>query len=230
MKLYYDLHMHSALSPCADDAMTPANMVNMAALCGLEIIALSDHNSCRNCPAFLRHAEEAGLLAVPAMELTTSEEVHVLCLLPSLDAALAWNEEVYRALPDIPNREDIFGTQYYFDENDQITGSEKRLLISATGIGIYDVAERVRAYGGLALPAHVDKDAFSLLSNLGLYDPGMGFHLVEVTRRASPDLLPGIPKIINSDAHRLEEMEDAVYSLQIEAKTPKAVIDALSKM
>ncbi|MDO5479206.1 MAG: histidinol-phosphatase, partial [Clostridia bacterium] len=29
MKLYYDLHIHSALSPCGDNDMTPNNIVNM---------------------------------------------------------------------------------------------------------------------------------------------------------------------------------------------------------
>jgi predicted metal-dependent phosphoesterase TrpH len=82
MILHYDLHMHSALSPCGDADMTPGNIANMAALNGMELVALSDHNTCRNCPAFLAQAERVGLLALPAMELCTAEEVHILCLLP----------------------------------------------------------------------------------------------------------------------------------------------------
>lgn len=230
MKLFYDLHLHSALSPCGDDAMTPGNIAGMAALNGMEIIALSDHNTCRNTPAFLHFAEEAGLLAVPAMELTTSEEVHVLCLLPDLPSALAWSDYVYSCLPPIANRPDIFGVQSFYDLDDRETGREERLLISATSIGVYEVVELLKDYGGLAIPAHVDKDSFSLLANLGVYDDDMGFHLVEVTRRASPDILPNVPRIINSDAHMLENMPDAHFSIEIESKTARAVIDALRKL
>ena len=85
--LSYDLHLHSCLSPCGDDDMTPANIVGMAAVMGLELIALTDHNSAKNCPAFLKMAEEYGILALPGMELTTEEEVHVVCLFSELDAA-----------------------------------------------------------------------------------------------------------------------------------------------
>lgn len=230
MKLYYDLHMHSALSPCGDDDMTPSNMAGMAAICGLEVIALSDHNTCRNCAAFLHHAEENGLLGIPAMELTTVEEVHVLCLLPDLASALEWSDYVYARLPDIKNRADIFGAQIFYDIDDKQIGTEERLLLSATDIGIYDVAELLRGYGGIAVPAHVDRDSFSLLSNLGMYDPLMGFNVVEVTRRAPAELLPGVPKITDSDAHRLESIADAEFCIETCGKTPKAVIDALRKL
>ena len=230
MRLFYDLHLHSALSPCGDRDMTPANIVGMAGLCGLELIALSDHNTCENCPAFLHQAEKAGLLALPAMELTTSEEVHVLCLLPGLESARAWSEFVYERLPDIANREDIFGAQEVYDASDGLVRREPRLLLSAADIGVYEVAGLLRAYGGIVVPAHVDRDAFSLLSNLGNYDPGMGFHAAEFTRRAPPNLLPEVPRLVNSDAHTLERIPDAEFSLEVDEKSPEAVIDALSKL
>ena len=80
--LFYDLHIHSCLSPCGDDDMTPANLVGMAAVKGLDVIALTDHNSCRNCPAALYHGKNYGVTVIPGMELTTAEEVHVICLFP----------------------------------------------------------------------------------------------------------------------------------------------------
>ena len=87
-ELYYDLHIHSCLSPCGDDDMTPANIVGMSVIKGLDVIAVTDHNSCKNCPAVLTAAEEYGILAIPGMEINTSEEVHAVCLFEELKAAM----------------------------------------------------------------------------------------------------------------------------------------------
>ena len=125
MKYYYDLHIHSALSPCGDEDMTPNNIVNMSLLNGLDIIALSDHNTCKNVRAVSEVARRAGILFIPAMELETAEEIHVLCLFPSVDAAELFEREIVSpALPDIANNESIFGRQQILDENDNETGTD----------------------------------------------------------------------------------------------------------
>ena len=63
MKTYgYDLHVHSCLSPCGDNDMTPNNLVQMALLSGCDILALTDHNTCRNAPAAM---EAGGPCGVP---------------------------------------------------------------------------------------------------------------------------------------------------------------------
>ena len=105
--LYYDLHIHSCLSPCGNDDMTPYNIVGMAAVKGLDVIAVTDHNTCRNCPAVLAAAKEYGILALCGMELTTSEEVHAVCLFAELSQALAFDAYVYPRILDVKNREDI---------------------------------------------------------------------------------------------------------------------------
>ena len=89
MKCYYDLHLHSCLSPCGQEDMTPADLAAMCALAGLDVVALTDHNSAGNCAAFLKAAASHGLLALPGMELTTEEEIHVLCWFESLEGAEA---------------------------------------------------------------------------------------------------------------------------------------------
>ena len=104
-QLYYDLHLHSCLSPCGDNDMTPSNIAGMAALKGLDVIALTDHNSCRNCPALLRAAAHFGLVALPGMELCTMEEVHVLCLFANLNDALDFDAAVYPHILPISNDE-----------------------------------------------------------------------------------------------------------------------------
>lgn len=228
--IYYDFHLHSCLSPCGDNDCTPANLAGMCKLAGLEAVALTDHNSSANCRAFLRHAEEYGLLALPGMELTTSEEVHVVCLFAGIDAAEDFSGEVYKRLPDIANRPERFGDQLVCDENDHVIRQLDKLLISATDIGIYDVAEMAAARGGIGFPAHIDRDAFSLLSNLGLWDDGMGFRFAERTRRADLAKLPDIPYLINSDAHRLDAVLDAEFRLELETLTAQSIIDALRKL
>ena len=115
-QLYYDLHLHSCLSPCGDNDMTPSNIAGMAALKGLDVIALTDHNSCRNCPALLRAAAHFGLVALPGMELCTMEEVHVLCLFANLNDALDFDAAVYSHILPIDNDEALFGQQLYYDE------------------------------------------------------------------------------------------------------------------
>ena len=137
--LFYDLHIHSCLSPCGDDDMTPANIAGMAAVKGLDVIALTDHNSCRNCPAAIYHGEKHGVTVIPGMELTTREEVHVICLFPTLENALAFDSLVYKELMPFPNREDIFGKQQIMDPTDRVIGTVENLLINATSIPFDDV-------------------------------------------------------------------------------------------
>jgi hypothetical protein len=227
IRLLADLHLHSCLSPCADNAMTPANIVNMAVLAGLDAVALTDHNTCGNIRPFLHFAEKAGLLALPGMELTTREEVHVIFLFPGADEAEDFSRYVSSRLPDICNREDIFGEQILTDYNDEPSGFERRYLLSAADIGIYSAAALAKSYGGVAFPAHIDRSGFSLLSNLGIWDGDMGFNAAERTRRADLSALPDVPYLINSDAHSLGDIPDAEFSLDAAEKTPRGLIGAI---
>jgi predicted metal-dependent phosphoesterase TrpH len=118
LKLSYDLHIHSCLSPCSDEDMTPANIVNMAKLLGLDVIAVTDHNSCRNCPAVYNYAQKNNILVIPGMELCTMEEVHVLCFFEELENAMAFDKYVYERLIKIPNNEMVFGRQEIYNEYD----------------------------------------------------------------------------------------------------------------
>ncbi len=230
MKLFYDLHLHSCLSPCGDEDATPANLAGMLSLAGLDVVALTDHNSCGNCAPFLRRAAGLGLVALPGMELTTSEEVHVICLFERLDDALAFERVVYCALPDVPNRPEVFGRQLLIGEDDEIAGEEPRLLLSATSIGIYDVTALAAAHGGVAFPAHIDRASFSLLANLGFWDDAMGFTFYERTRAANPELMPLKPWLVNSDAHRLEDIPDAAFRLEAPERSAGGVLRALKRL
>lgn len=215
MKLRYDLHIHSALSPCGDEDMTPNNIVNMALICGLDLIAVSDHNTTGNVEAVMRVGQEAGITVVPALELETAEEIHVLCLFPTVEAALSFDrEQVAPALPPIQNKPELFGVQQLMDEEDRIVGEDLRYLINATGISLEGLPELVDSYGGVAVPAHIDKQTKSLVGNFGMVGDYMGFRSFELSRNlpeAFLDATPGLGKrpyryIHDSDAHYLQDI------------------------
>lgn len=232
---YYDLHIHSCLSPCGDDDMTPANIAGMAAVKGLDVIALTDHNSCKNCPAIMKHGEEYGITVIPGMELTTAEEVHVVCLFPELDDAMAFDSFVYEHIFPITNREDIFGRQQIMDENDQVTGCVERLLISATDISFDQAFDLAETYHGVAFPAHIDKTTTSLLSNLGFVPPDSRFLCAEIS---SFDHLHRIQKehpyflqcnmISSSDAHYLEDIREPYHQLYAKSRAASDILDCLN--
>ncbi len=234
ISLSYDLHIHSCLSPCGDDDMTPANIVGMAAILGLDAVAVTDHNSCKNCPAVLAAAKEYGILAIPGMEINTSEEIHAVCLFPDLDAAMDFDTYVYDRLMPFPNNEEIFGRQLLYDTEDQVCGSIPNLLINATEISFEGLWELVRSYEGVMFPAHVDKSANSLMANLGFIPPDSQFKTAEVKdlrqlhrlKKAHP-YLEGCRIVSDSDAHYLEHIHEPGLTLPVEEKSARGVVEAL---
>ncbi len=236
MKLSYDLHLHSCLSPCGDDDMLPSNIVGMAALKGLDVIALTDHNTCRNCEALMQLAEAYGVLAIPGMELCTEEEVHVVCLFPSLEAAEEFESYVEKALPPIPNRADIFGKQQIVDCDDNVVGEAPYLLVNAAAIRFDDVHDLVAPLGGIMIPAHIDKASNSLLSNLGIIPQDSRFVCYELAHpekreelEAAHPFLLSCNMITDSDAHYLQHIHEPEHFLEAEEKSVDAVLRALRR-
>lgn len=234
INLFYDFHIHSCLSPCGSDDMTPYNIVGMAALKGLDVIAVTDHNSCKNCPAVLAAAEEYGILAVPGMEINTSEEVHAVCLFQSLQKAMEYDAYVYEHLIPVKNREDIFGKQEIYNCQDQVCGHVENLLINSTDISFEHLWELVRCYGGVMFPAHIDKQTNSLISNLGFIPEDSRFSAAEladlgkyhILKKRNP-YLEHCRIVSNSDAHYLEDIHEPRLSIAAEDRSIEAVIEAL---
>ena len=234
-ELYYDLHIHSCLSPCGDDDMTPANIAGMAAVKGLDVIAVTDHNSCKNCPAVLAAAKEYGILAIPGMEINTSEEVHAVCLFEELKNAMDFDAYVYERLMAFPNKEEIFGRQLIYNKEDEICGTEPNLLINATDISFEGLWELVKGFGGVMFPAHVDKTANSLIANLGFIPPDSKFVTAEVkdlgklhkVRKENP-YLERCRIISNSDAHYLEDIHEPELRLQVKERSVRGILEALA--
>ncbi len=222
-RYYYDLHIHSCLSPCGDDDMTPNNIAGMGVLNGLNIMALTDHNTCRNCPAFFKAAKKNGIIAVAGMELTTAEDIHAVCLFPTLEEAMVFDEFVALHRMLIPNRADIFGNQYIMNENDEIADIDKYLLSNATDITIDDVYEIVCEHGGVCYPAHVDREANGIISILGAFPADSAFKAAEFHDGEKTDeyekkysSLQNKIKIISSDAHFLWDIKEKKEYFEID--------------
>lgn len=228
MDIAYDLHIHSCLSPCGDNDMTPNNIVNMATLLGLDAIAVSDHNSAKNLPAIFKVAEENNLIIVPAIEVCTSEEVHMLCLFNSLSLVQAFDEELYTHLPYIKNDEAVFGNQIIMDECDNPIGTEDKLLINAVDIGIDKLLKILLKYDGLAIPAHVDKQSNSIIASLGYIPDDYNFSCIEVKNPNSDVNFPR-KRITNSDAHYLEHISDAGRTIPVNDRSAQSIVAYLAE-
>ena len=237
-RYYYDLHIHSCLSPCAENDNTPNNVAGMAKLSGLDIVALTDHNSVKNCPAFFEAAERYELIPIAGMELTTSEEIHVICLFEMLDDALRFGEEIDRRRLPVKNRPDIFGEQLILDGEDNLIGNEENLLSVATDISVEALPELVREYGGICYPAHIDRDSGGIVSILGTLPDNLGFITVEfrdagnIKSYSERFDLSGMTTVTNSDAHFLEGIRDkeAYFDLPNGLSSPEEVRAELFKL
>jgi PHP family Zn ribbon phosphoesterase len=237
MKYAVDLHIHSALSPCSADDMTPNNIANMASIKGLDFIAITDHNSCENLEAVSKCAKTNGILLVPGMELETREEVHLICLFTDIAHALSMQELVYKALPKINNREDIFGRQLILDENDGIKGEVQQLLLTAANLGVDEAFSIVGSMGGAVIPAHIDRSSYSIISNLGMIPDTLNVGFVEISRECDGEeyksknpFLCAYQFIKSSDAHELGSMLERESFIELEEKSVECLINDLRIM
>ena len=219
-KYYYDLHIHSCLSPCADNDSTPASIAGMAAVIGLDVVALTDHNSARNCPAFFEAAEAYGIIAIAGMELTTSEDVHMVCLFPTLDAALSFNDLVDEKRLPVKNRPDIFGDQLICNADDEVIGEIDNLLSVATSISVEELPALIDGYGGICYPAHIDRDSNGIIAVLGTLPDTPHFNTVELR---DPEKLSDYSAryslsdkrvVFNSDSHTLGVMNEREHFIE----------------
>lgn len=232
--LHYDLHIHSCLSPCGDDESTPGNIVGMSVVKELNVIALTDHNTCKNCAAAMAIGEAYGITVIPGMELTTQEEVHVVCLFYTLEDAMKFDAYIEPRILPIKNNPKAFGNQFICNEDDKVIGEFPTLLISATDISFDKVDDLMAEFNGVMIPAHIDKNSFSLSSNLGFVPPDSTFHCFELAdmnnlhsmQKLNP-MLGQCNVITDSDAHYFEKINEAVNTIYAESASVKDVLDAL---
>ncbi len=228
MKCYYDFHIHSCLSPCADMDMTPHSIAGMSYINGLNAIAVADHNTARNIRAVTLACEEFGITVVPAIEAESAENIHLLCLFPSIEAAEQMGQLLENNLPPIKNRPDIFGEQVIMNEIDEKTGEVEKLLINATTLSIEDIKREVENLDGICIAAHIDREKNGIVAILGCVPDELKFSTLEMSGRAN--LLiedDGYKYISDSDAHNLVSISEKVNCIEVDAITVDEILKKL---
>lgn len=211
-----DLHIHTCLSPCGSLRMSPQVIVEEAVTRGLGLIAVTDHNTCAMGEAVARLARKRGLSFLYGIELQSQEEVHVLAYFDDARTCTAFSEEVYRFLPDVPNVPEHFGDQVVVDADETIVRIEPRLLLNSLSLTLDELVARVRACGGLAVPAHVDREGFGIIYQLGFIPSELQFSLIELDGDEIPPGCEGYAVLRSSDAHYPEEIGRRVTLLALE--------------
>lgn len=220
MRTYYDFHIHSCLSPCGDNDMTPNNIVNMAVLKGLQAIAITDHNCADNVKPCIDAAIDLPITIIPGMEIETAENIHMISLFANVESAMLVSKIIGEHLPKIQNKPSIFGEQIVMDKNDKIIEFKEQFLITACNLDVYSVCDIVRKNDGVIFPAHIDKNSYSILSNLGSIPTELMFKNVEVKNpsffKADNDIAKKYNVLSSSDAHYLGDIAEKTNFIEVE--------------
>lgn len=229
MQAAVDLHMHSCLSPCGDEEMTPNNIVGMAAVKGLDIISVTDHNSARNAPAIAEVAAAFGVAFLPGVEVQTREDVHLLAYFRTVSELCAFCDFLYDHLPGMENVPAFFGEQQVRNADDEVIDTEPRLLLQSADLSLDALVWEIDARGGVSVPAHINKQANSLIEILGFIPENLPFAALEASSKAPmTDLDTGGRKILfSSDAHQLCDISEREHFLTLPEPTAEALFDDL---
>lgn len=227
MKICYDLHIHSALSPCAENDMTPINIVAKASACGLEMLSITDHNAIDNVASAMLVGEALGVTVVPGIEVQTSEEIHFVCYFETFDDLKNFYKNLSFVV--VKNRPDIFGEQLIINEDDEIVGSVERLLITSSNTSESDISKLAERYNGVAIPAHIDRDYNGIIAILGTLPNG--YSSVELSGNCTDVQRQEFEKshriLIGSDSHTIEAIGVRKHLINLEQNTPKALLKYL---
>ena len=208
-----DLHIHTLLSPCGDLDMSPEVIVDWSLRAGLDAIAVCDHNTTLQAPVVREVGRRKGLTVFLGVELTTREEAHCVAIFPdeeSLEQMQIWVDEHLMKIPNVPEK---FGDQVWVDADDNIMGEVEWYLNSAIDKSVEEIAEKVNSLGGLFVPAHVDRQANSLIGQLGFISPMLTVAAVEYNHKDRLDALKTVHKYLNK--HTCYTASDAHFPSQI---------------
>ncbi len=228
-----DLHIHSCLSPCGEEEMRPRAIVSQALAMGLDMIAICDHNSAENIPAFLRAGSEKGLTVLPGIEVTSKEEIHLLALFDRQEDCMALQDLIYQNLPG-ENVEEVFGCQMMVNEKDEAIGINRKMLIGATLLPLEKIVSMVSSRRGVTIASHIDRQAFSLLGQLGFIPEGLSLDGLEISSRTSKEeaqkrfhSYQHFSLVRFSDAHHLEDIGKNITHFLLKESTSGEVKMAL---
>ncbi|MBC8470160.1 MAG: PHP domain-containing protein [Planctomycetes bacterium] len=225
-KVRADLHLHTCLSPCADNQMQPAAIIERSKKAGLDMIGICDHNSGENVRAMMKAGERQGIAIIPGVEVTSREEVHILGLFDTEQDLMRLQDIIYENLPG-QNDEEAFGPQLIIDEYGNVVGQNSRLLIGATTLTLEQIIDAIHQFAGLAVASHIDRQRFSLIGQLGFIPKGLKLDAVEVSIPSSVRQEYDYPVVTSSDAHFLEDIGKNSTCFMIEDTSLQEISKAL---
>jgi len=185
--------------------MSPSRLVKEAVVKGIQVLALTDHNTARNTPTFERICQSVGILPLCGLEITTVEELHCLALFSTSQQAIDMGILVESLLPRVLNRPEKWGDQVVVDEEENITAEVEIFLGSATSLSLSELGQEIHRRGGLFIPAHIDRASQSIFSQIG-YLPQLPYDALEI-RKFPPNIETGHTTLVyGSDAHYPENV------------------------
>ena len=221
--MFYDLHIHSCLSPCAERDMTIHNILNMCMIKGLDVISVTDHNSLKQYKYLKEVARNYDIQLVFGVEVQTLEDIHVCCYFKDEENISDFQQLLDRWHPGIRNNSSIFGIQELLDSNDLVYKEEELLLIAPMNVGINELCEAVHSHRGSVVLAHAIHRSNSICTQLGFIPKELRFDGIEVRNQSDriqiEALHPWIKDTVwlnNSDAHRLIDIHEAEFEISIE--------------
>jgi PHP family Zn ribbon phosphoesterase len=229
MKARVDFHIHSCLSPCASLEMSPRTIVARSKAAGIDCIALTDHSCAENLPAFHDACAEVGMACLYGLEVSSAEEVHVLCLFDDLNRALDFGRMIYNHLPDFPNDPKLFGDQPIITVDEKVTRFAKKLLNTGTGISFFDLVPMILKAGALCIPSHIDRPMCGAISHLGFL-PDLPYDAVEAVGEIDPEIARRWPVVRFSDSHYPDQIARRFTEIETESFTVPALRKAFRRL
>ncbi len=237
-KFKADLHIHTSLSPCADEEMFPQSIIKQAKINDLDIVGICDHNSAENVVATKKIGQREDVAVIGGIEATSQEEVHILALFDKIKELFEFQEIIYKKLSGF-NDEKVFGKQLIINENNEVVGSNNRLLIGATSLSLQEIVQAIYSLGGLTIASHIDREIYSIIAQLGFIPEGLLLDALELSpnyerktvcvadRQVNPELY-GFSLVTFSDAHFLKDIGKSFTVFLMEEASIGEIKKALS--
>ena len=222
MKYFYDLHIHTVASACADILQTPNNILNMSMLKGLDIISICDHNTAKQYKTIDKIKDSFDFLVIYGMEVTVKEGFHVLTYFENYDDIMSLDEVIDASLDKSVMNDNK-------SLNDQVVCNVYDLeeyvipyFLNQKSISFSELITITKKLGGLVIPAHIDRKNTGILdfiSDFSSYDID-GIEIYDVNNIDKLlTMYPYLKKykyLHSSDAHDISKISEKEFSIDLD--------------